>query len=100
MAEPVGWGHLPLAGAGEATRGRPGGGRSRSSSRSRTPTSREPGCSRNLTWWDLTVFGVSVVVGAGIFTVTASIAGNITGPAISVSFIIAAITCGLAALCY
>ena len=43
---------------------------------------------------------VSVVVGAGIFTVTASTAGNITGPAISVSFIIAAVTCGLAALCY
>src|SRR6185369_4020982 len=42
----------------------------------------------------------AVVVGAGIFTVTASTAGNITGPAISVSFIIAAIACGLAALCY
>jgi len=55
---------------------------------------------KDLTWWDLTVFGVAVVVGAGIFTVTASTAGNITGPAISVSFIIAAIACGLAALCY
>jgi basic amino acid/polyamine antiporter, APA family len=55
---------------------------------------------KDLTWWDLTVFGVSVVVGAGIFTITASTAGNITGPAISVSFIIAAATCGLAALCY
>jgi basic amino acid/polyamine antiporter, APA family len=55
---------------------------------------------KDLTWRDLTVFGVSVVVGAGIFTITASTAGNITGPAISVSFIIAAVTCGLAALCY
>ncbi|WP_163701552.1 amino acid permease [Mycolicibacterium sarraceniae] len=55
---------------------------------------------KNLTWWDLTVFGVSVVVGAGIFTVTASTFGNITGPAISVSFLFAAVTCGLAALCY
>lgn len=55
---------------------------------------------KDLSWWDLTVFGVSVVIGAGIFTVTASTAGNITGPAISVSFIIAAIACGLAALCY
>ena len=62
----------------------------------------EPGTRlrKNLTWWDLTVFGVSVVVGAGIFTVTASTAANITGPAISVSFILAAVTCGLAALCY
>ncbi|MBU3751891.1 MAG: amino acid permease, partial [Mycobacterium sp.] len=55
---------------------------------------------KDLTWWDLTVFGVSVVVGAGIFTVTASTFGNITGPALSISFVIAAVTCGLAALCY
>ncbi|CAJ1584833.1 amino acid permease [[Mycobacterium] wendilense] len=62
----------------------------------------EPGTRlrKDLSWWDLTVFGVSVVVGAGIFTVTATTAGNITGPAISVSFLIAAVTCGLAALCY
>jgi basic amino acid/polyamine antiporter, APA family len=40
------------------------------------------------------------VIGAGIFTVTASTAGDITGPAIWISFLIAAITCGLAALCY
>lgn len=62
----------------------------------------EPGTRlrKELTWWDLTVFGVSVVVGAGIFTVTASTFGNITGPALSISFVIAAITCGLAALCY
>jgi len=55
---------------------------------------------RDLTWRDLTVFGVSVVVGAGIFTVTASTAADLTGPAISLSFVIAAATCGLAALCY
>ncbi|MEC4856500.1 amino acid permease [Mycobacteroides chelonae] len=55
---------------------------------------------RYLTWWDLTVFGVSVVIGAGIFTVTASTAANVTGPAISLSFIMAAIGCGLAAMCY
>ena len=55
---------------------------------------------KDLSWWNLTVFGVSVVVGAGIFTITASTAGNITGPAISISFLIAAVGCGLAALCY
>ncbi|MDZ4236217.1 MAG: amino acid permease, partial [Dietzia sp.] len=62
----------------------------------------EPGTRlrKDLNWWDLTVFGVSVVIGAGIFTITASTAGNITGPAISISFIFAAIACGLAALCY
>jgi hypothetical protein len=31
---------------------------------------------KDLSWWDLTVFGVSVVVGAGIFTITASTAGG------------------------
>jgi APA family basic amino acid/polyamine antiporter len=55
---------------------------------------------KDLNWWDLTVFGVSVVIGAGIFTITASTTGNITGPAISISFVFAAIACGLAALCY
>lgn len=55
---------------------------------------------KDLTWRDLTVFGVSVVIGAGIFTITASTAGNLTGPAISISFLIAAVACGLAALCY
>ncbi len=55
---------------------------------------------KDLNWWDLTVFGVSVVIGAGIFTITASTAGGTTGPAISISFVIAAVACGLAALCY
>ncbi|MGF2944137.1 amino acid permease [Mycobacterium sp. Lab-001] len=55
---------------------------------------------KDLNWWDLVVFGVAVVIGAGIFTVTASTAGDITGPAIWVSFVIAAVTCALAALCY
>jgi APA family basic amino acid/polyamine antiporter len=55
---------------------------------------------KELTWWDLVVFGVAVVIGAGIFTVTASTAGDITGPAIWISFTIAAVTCALAALCY
>lgn len=55
---------------------------------------------KDLTWWDLVVFGVSVVIGAGIFTVTASTTGDITGPAIWISFLIAAATCALAALCY
>ncbi|BBX65668.1 cationic amino acid transport integral membrane protein [Mycobacterium saskatchewanense] len=55
---------------------------------------------KELTWRDLVVFGVAVVIGAGIFTVTASTAGDITGPAIWISFVIAAVTCALAALCY
>ncbi len=62
----------------------------------------EPGTRlrKDLSWWHLVVFGVSVVIGAGIFTITAQAAGDLTGPAIGISFVIAAITCGLAALCY
>ncbi|MDF0530365.1 amino acid permease [Tsukamurella sp. 8F] len=55
---------------------------------------------KQLTAWDLTIFGVAVVIGAGIFTVTAQTAGDNAGPAVSVAFVIAAIACGLAALCY
>jgi APA family basic amino acid/polyamine antiporter len=49
---------------------------------------------------DLTVFGVGVVIGAGIFTLTGRAAHNVAGPAIVVSFIIAAVCCALAAMCY
>ncbi|MFE3002619.1 amino acid permease, partial [Nocardia sp. NPDC059246] len=55
---------------------------------------------KELTSWDLTVFGVAVVVGAGIFTLTARTAGNMAGPAVSLAFVFAAVACGLAALCY
>lgn len=55
---------------------------------------------KELSAWDLTVFGVAVCVGAGIFTLAASTAGDISGPAVSLSFVLAAIACGLAALCY
>lgn len=53
----------------------------------------EPGSRlrRELTAKDLTVFGVAVVVGAGIFTLTARTAGNLAGPSISLAFVLAAI---------
>jgi APA family basic amino acid/polyamine antiporter len=62
----------------------------------------EPGSRlrKDLGTWDLIVFGVAVVVGAGIFTLTASTAGDFAGPSVSLAFVIAAIACGLAALCY
>ena len=55
---------------------------------------------RTLSALDLTVFGIGVIVGAGIFTVTGQVARNTAGPAIVLSFIIAAICCALAAMCY
>lgn len=62
----------------------------------------EPGTKlrKDLGALDLVVFGVAVAVGAGIFTLTASTAGNVSGPSISLAFVMAAIACGLAALCY
>jgi APA family basic amino acid/polyamine antiporter len=62
----------------------------------------EPGSRlrKNLSAWDLTVFGVAVVIGAGIFTLTARTAGDLAGPSVSLSFVLAAVACGLAALCY
>lgn len=55
---------------------------------------------KSLTALDLTVFGVGVIVGAGIFTLTGRAANQVAGPAVVLSFIVAAICCGFAALCY
>ncbi|MBO0854657.1 MAG: amino acid permease [Nocardia sp.] len=55
---------------------------------------------RDLSAWDLTIFGVAVVVGAGIFTLTARTAGTVAGPSVSLAFVFAAIACGLTAVCY
>ncbi len=55
---------------------------------------------RSLTAWDLAVMGVAVAVGAGIFSVGATAAANYAGPAVIFSFVIAAVVCGLAIMCY
>ena len=55
---------------------------------------------KDLTTRDLTAFGVAVVIGAGIFTLTARTAGDLAGPSVSLAFVLAAVACGLAALCY
>ena len=55
---------------------------------------------RNLTWWDLTVMGVAVAIGAGIFSMGAQAAAFHAGPAVILSFLIAGIVCGAAVMCY
>ncbi|MFS0733003.1 amino acid permease [Microbacterium sp. 1P10UB] len=55
---------------------------------------------KSLTALDLTIFGVGVVIGAGIFTLTGRAAHDVAGPAIVLSFVVAAIACALAAMCY
>ena len=44
---------------------------------------------KNLGALDLTIFGVGVIIGAGIFVYTGLVAATNAGPAISVSFLIA-----------
>jgi APA family basic amino acid/polyamine antiporter len=55
---------------------------------------------RELSALDLTVFGIGVIIGTGIFVLTGQVARDKAGPAVALSFILAAIVCGLAALCY
>src|ERR687894_1678597 len=63
------------------------------------------GLRRSLTRWHLTALGVGATIGAGIFATTGTaIVGDElrpgAGPAIILSFLLTAITCGFAALCY
>ena len=55
---------------------------------------------KSLSALDLTVFGIGVIIGAGIFTLTGQAAHNAAGPAVIISFILAAVCCGFAAMCY
>jgi APA family basic amino acid/polyamine antiporter len=56
--------------------------------------------SKNLSALDLTVFGVGVIIGTGIFVLTGRVAKADAGPAVAISFVVAGVVCGLAALCY
>ncbi|MGX2993904.1 amino acid permease [Streptomyces sp. JNUCC 64] len=55
---------------------------------------------KTLSALDLTVFGVGVVIGTGIFVLTGKIAKETAGPAVALSFVVAGVVCALAALCY
>src|ERR671933_1320433 len=55
---------------------------------------------KNLSALDLTVFGVGVIIGTGIFVLTGEVAKTDAGPAVAISFVIAGVVCALAAICY
>jgi APA family basic amino acid/polyamine antiporter len=62
---------------------------------------------RSLGAWDLTLFGIGAIIGAGIFsTIGTAAAGNPAdgrlgaGPALVLSFLLTAVACGFTALCY
>jgi APA family basic amino acid/polyamine antiporter len=60
----------------------------------------EKGLKRTLGVWSLVALGIGAIIGAGLFVRTAAAAGEHAGPAVTVSFIIAAIGCAFAGLCY
>jgi basic amino acid/polyamine antiporter, APA family len=60
---------------------------------------------KTLTAFDLVVFGVGAMVGAGIFVLTGAAAAGSpdhlgAGPALTLSFVVTGLVCGICALCY
>lgn len=63
-------------------------------------TDSEKGLKRTLTAWSLVALGIGAIIGAGLFVRTAAAAANSAGPSVTIGFIVAAIGCALAGLCY
>ena len=55
---------------------------------------------RHLNAFNITMLGIGCIIGAGIFVLTGTAAANHAGPAVSLSFVISAIGCLFAGLCY
>ena len=60
----------------------------------------EKGLKRTLGAGNLIALGIGAIIGAGLFVRTAAAAGQHAGPAVTISFIVAAIGCAFAGLCY
>lgn len=48
----------------------------------------------------LILLGIGAIIGAGLFSITGSAAANNAGPAVTISFVIAALACAFAGFCY
>ncbi len=59
-----------------------------------------PRLNRVLSARTLTSIGLGSMIGSGIFVLTGTVAANHTGPAVTLAFLVAAVGCGLAAICY
>ncbi|MBA4864122.1 amino acid permease [Streptomyces sp. PSKA54] len=66
----------------------------------RDTTEPEHALKKSLSALDLTVFGVGVIIGTGIFVLTGQVAKENAGPATAIAFAVAGVVCALAALCY
>ena len=60
----------------------------------------ERGLKRTLSAANLVALGIGAIIGAGLFVRTAAAAANNAGPSVTIGFIVAAIGCALAGLCY
>jgi len=60
----------------------------------------EHGLRRHLNAWNLVLLGVGCVIGAGIFVITGTAAANYAGPSLVISFLLSAMGCVFAGLCY
>ena len=61
---------------------------------------KEDGFKRTLTVSNLITLGIGCVIGTGIFVLTGTAAANYAGPALTISFVISALGCVMAGLCY
>jgi APA family basic amino acid/polyamine antiporter len=55
---------------------------------------------RTLSAGGLIALGIGAIIGAGLFSITGMAAANHAGPAITISFVVAALGCLFAGLCY
>ncbi len=60
----------------------------------------EKGLKRTLSAGALVALGIGAIIGAGLFVRTAAAAAQNAGPSVTLGFIVAAIGCALAGLCY
>ena len=60
----------------------------------------EKSLNRTLSALNLTMLGIGAIIGAGIFVLTGVAAALHAGPAVPLSFVVAAVACGLSGLCY
>lgn len=60
----------------------------------------EKGLKKTLGRGSLIALGIGAIIGAGLFSITGGAAANQAGPAITISFVVAALGCAFAGLCY